>query len=177
MQTPENSVEEVKTFVVEDFRYGTASQNLTYNQILNSQQKRFNITIKEVYSKDVPKDYVIEQSIAPNEVVPYGTELVLTVSKGKEYVSIPNVMDYNVDNAVSALESAGFKVSVIEDENDGTHTADSVYQITPEAGEKAEKGSTVCIHIYGKPPETSTEKQESGLVGRLPSISDLLSRN
>ena len=177
VQTPENSVEEVKTFVVEDFRYGTASQNLTYNQILNSQQKRFNITIKEVYSKDVPKDYVIEQSIAPNEVVPYGTELVLTVSKGKEYVSIPNVMDYNVDNAVSALESAGFKVSVIEDENDGTHTADSVYQITPEAGEKAEKGSTVCIHIYGKPPETSTEKQESGLVGRLPGISDLLSRN
>ena len=121
--TPGDSVEEVKTFVVEDFRYGTASQNLTYNQILNSQQKRFKITIKEEYSKDVPKDYIIEQSVAPNEVVPYGTDLVLTVSLGKEYVRIPNVMNFHVDNAVSSLEEAGFEVSVIEDENDGTHEA------------------------------------------------------
>lgn len=172
----DDSIEEVKTFVVEDFRYGTASQNLTYNQILNSQQKRFKITIKEEYSKDVPKDYIIEQSVAPNEVVPYGTDLVLTVSLGKEYVRIPNVMNFHVDNAVSSLEEAGFEVSVIEDENDGTHEADSVYQITPEAGESAEKGSTVCIHIYGKPPEPDTSSAIGGLVGNLPGISDILTR-
>lgn len=170
------TVDEVKTFVVEDFRYGTASQNLTYNQILNSQQKRFKITIKEEYSKDVPKDYIIEQSVAPNEVVPYGTDLVLTVSLGKEYVRIPNVMNFHVDNAVSSLEEAGFEVSVIEDENDGTHEADSVCQITPEAGESAEKGSTVCIHIYGKPPEPDTSSAIGGLVGNLPGISDILTR-
>lgn len=169
--------EEIKTFVVEDFRYGTASQNLTYNQILSSQQKRFKITVQEAYSTEVPKDYIIEQSIAPNEVVPYGTELVLTVSKGKEYVRIPNVMDYSTDNAVSSLESAGFKVSVIEDPNDGTHEADRVYQITPNEGESAEKGSTVCIHIYGKPPEEeSTSRFGEGIVGNLPGISDILSR-
>ncbi len=169
--------EEVKTFVVEDFRYGTASQNLTYNQILSSQQKRFKITVQEAYSTEVPKDYVIEQSIAPNEVVPYGTELVLTVSKGKEYVRIPNVMDYSTDNAVNSLESAGFEVSVIEDANDGTHEADRVYQITPNEGESAEKGSTVCIHIYGKPPEEeSTSRFGEGIVGNLPGISDILSR-
>lgn len=175
-QNQSEPAEEERTFVVEDFRYGTASQNLTYNQILNSQQKRFQITVKEEYSKDIPKDYVIEQSIAPNEVVPYGTELVLTVSKGKEYVRIPDVMNYNVDNAVSSLEDAGFVVSVIEDENDGTHDADSVYQITPGASESAEKGSTVCIHIYGKPPEPETSSTLGGLVGRLPDISDILGR-
>lgn len=174
--TPGDSVEEVKTFVVEDFRYGTASQNLTYNQILNSQQKRFKITIKEEYSKDVPKDYIIEQSVAPNEVVPYGTELVLTVSLGKEYVRIPNVMNFHVDNAVRSLENAGFEVSVIEDENDGTHEPDSVYQITPGVGENAEKGSTVCIHIYGKIPEPDTSSPYGGLVGNLPNISDIISR-
>lgn len=168
--------EEVKTFVVEDFRYGTASQNLTYNQILNSQQKRFKITVKEEYSKDIPKDYIIAQSIEPQQVVPYGTELVLTVSLGPEYVRIPNVMNFNVDNAVNSLESAGFVVSVIEDENDGTHEADSVYQITPGVGENAEKGSTVCIHIYGKPPESETSSPFGGLVGNLPGISDILSR-
>lgn len=169
--------EEVKTFVVEDFCYGTASQNLTYNQILNSQQKRFKITVKEEYSKEVPKDYIIAQSIEPNQVVPYGTELVLTVSKGKEYVRIPDVMNYNVDNAVSSLEEAGFEVSVIEDANDGTHEADSVYQITPGVGESAEKGSTVCIHIYGKPPEPDTTGSTlGGLVGNLPGISDILGR-
>lgn len=175
-QEPSDTVDEVKTFVVEDFRYGTASQNLTYNQIFNSQQKRFQITAKEEYSKDIPKDYIIAQSVAPGEVVPYGTELVLTVSKGKEYVRIPDVMDFHVDNAVSSLESAGFVVSVIEDENDGTHEADSVYQITPGAGENAEKGSTVCIHIYGKAPEPETSSAVGGLVGRLPGISDILSR-
>lgn len=168
--------EEVKTFVVEDFRYGTASQNLTYNQILNSQQKRFKITVKEEYSKDVPKDYIIAQSIEPQQVVPYGTELILTVSLGPEYVRIPDVMNYNVDNAVSTLEGAGLVVSVIEDENDGTHEADSVYQITPGAGESVEKGSTVHIHIYGKPPEPDTSSHLGGLVGNLPGISDILSR-
>lgn len=175
-QGPNDTVDEEKTFVVEDFRYGTASQNLTYNQIFNSQQKRFKITAKEEYSKDVPKDYIIAQSIEPGGVVPYGTELVLTVSKGKEYVRIPDVMNYHVDNAVSSLENAGFVVSVIEDENDGTHDADSVYQITPDVGESAEKGSTVCIHIYGKPPEPDTSSVLGGLVGNLPSISDILSR-
>ena len=174
--TPGDGVEDVKTFVVEDFRYGTASQNLTYNQILNSQQKRFKITIKEEYSKDVPKDYIIEQSIAPNEVVPYGTELILTVSLGKEYVRIPNVMDFQVDNAVASLENAGFEVSVIEDENDGTHKADSVHQITPGAGESAEKASTVCIHIYGKVPEPDTSSRYGDLVGNLPDISNIISR-
>lgn len=174
--SPGGSKEEIKTFVVEDFRYGTASQNLTYNQILNSQQKRFKITIKEEYSKDVPKDYIIEQSVAPNEVVPYGTELVLTVSLGKEYVRIPNVMNFNVNNAISSLESAGFEVSVIEDENDGTHKADSVCQITPGAGESAEKGSTVCIHIYGKVSEPDTSSRYGDLVGNLPGISDIISR-
>lgn len=173
---PGDSVEEVKTFVVEDFRYGTASQDLTYNQILNSQQKRFKITIKEEYSKDVPKDYIIEQSVAPNEVVPYGTELVLTVSLGKEYVRIPNVMNFNVDNAISSLENAGFEVTVIEDENDGTHEADSVCKIIPGAGESAEKGSTVCIHIYGKVPEPDTSSPYGDLVGNLPGISDIISR-
>lgn len=173
---PGDSVEEVKTFVVEDFRYGTASQDLTYNQILNSQQKRFKITIKEEYSKDVPKDYIIEQSVAPNEVVPYGTELVLTVSLGKEYVRIPNVMNFNVDNAISSLENAGFEVTVIEDENDGTHEADSVCKIIPGAGESAEKGSTVCIHIYGKVPEPDTSLPYGDLVGNLPGISDIISR-
>lgn len=169
--------EEVKTFVVEDFRYGTASQNLTYNQILNSQQKRFKITVKEEYSKDVPKDYIIEQSVAPNEVVTYGTELVLTVSKGKEYVKIPDITDTNVDYAVSKLENAGFEVSVIEDPNDGSHEADSVCQVTPGVGEKAEKGSTVCIHVYGKPPEPESESQSKpGILGNLPGISDILSR-
>lgn len=169
--------EEVKTFVVEDFRYGTASQNLTYNQILNSQQKRFKITVKEEYSKEVPKDYIIAQSVEPQQVVPYGTELVLTVSKGKEYVRIPDVMNYHVDNAVSSLEGAGFEVSVIEDENDGTKDADSVYQITPGVGESAEKGSTVCIHIYGKPPEPDTTGSIlGGLVGNLHGISDILDR-
>lgn len=175
-QETNDPVNEVKTFVVEDFRYGTASQNLTYDQIFNSQQKRFKITVKEEYSKEVPKDYIIEQSIAPGEVVPYGTGLVLTVSKGKEYVRIPDVMNYNVDNAVSSLENAGFVVSVIEDENDGTHDADTVYQITPGVGESAEKGSTVCIHIYGKLPDPDTSSDLGGLVGRLPGISDILSR-
>ncbi|MCH5170437.1 MAG: PASTA domain-containing protein [Oscillospiraceae bacterium] len=180
----EDIAQDVKTFVVEDFRYGTASQNLTYNQIINSQQKRFNITVTEEYSSTVPENYIIEQSVAPGKEVPYGTDLVLTVSRGKEYVRIPDVMDYNVDRAKTTLEEAGFVVSVIEDENDGTHEENSVCQITPNAGENAEKGSTVCIHVYGQPPETEPESESEtesetsflgGLVGRLPDISDILS--
>lgn len=174
--TQDDVQQEEKTFVVEDFRYGTASQNLTYDQIAVSQQKRFKITKKEEYNSDVPANYIIEQSVAPNEVVSYGTELVLTVSLGKEYVSIPDIMNFTVDNAIATLEDKGFTVSVIEDENDGSFEADRVCQVTPGIGTKAEKGSTVCIHVYGKPPEKETDFWNRDLVGNLPGISDIIQR-
>lgn len=176
----EEPVSEEKTFVVVDFCYGTASQNLTYDEVANSaaQQKRFTITKKEVYSSEVPAGYIIEQSVAPNMVVPYGTPIEFTVSLGKEYVPIPDVLDIMSDDAVKLLEEAGFKVEISTDENDGTQIEGSVGKVTPGVKEKAEKGSTVYIHVWGEAPteaETeTTEKADVGWLGNLPNIGDFL---
>lgn len=181
-KTPTETEEEMpkeKSFVVVDFRYGTAGQNLTFDEIANStaQQKRFVISKKEAYSSEVPAGYIIEQSIAPDMVVPYGTAIEFTVSLGKEYVPIPDIMNLMKDDAVRLLEEAGFKVSVATDVNDGTQVADSVGQVTPAVGEKLEKGATVYIHVWGELPSTEPETSEQsdlGWLGNLPNIGEIV---
>lgn len=47
--------------------------------------------------------YIISQSIEEGQQVPYGTELVLTVSKGTEYIDIPDVSGKDYADAEKLL--------------------------------------------------------------------------
>ncbi len=176
----EEPVSEEKSFVVVDFRYGKSGQNLTYDEIAGStaQQKRFVISKKEVYDKEVPKGYIIEQSVAPDTVVTYGTPIEFTVSLGKEYVEVPDVLDLQSEDAIRMLEEKGFTVNVTTDENDGTQVANTVSKVTPEVHEQIEKGVTVYIHVWGEEPteeETeTTEKQNTGWLGGLTDFGSLV---
>lgn len=100
------------------------------------------------YSDEVAKDIVISQSIAKDTKVNKGTTVTIEVSLGQKpavKVVVPNIISYNRDEAIRALESAGLKYTYSGDE-DGT-----VISIKPVANTQVDQGSTVSFEL--KRPE------------------------
>jgi serine/threonine-protein kinase len=59
------------------------------------------------FSNEVPKGTVIDQSPAAGEKVAPHSNVDMTVSKGKETVTVPSVIGKNRDDAISTLVNAG----------------------------------------------------------------------
>lgn len=137
--------------------------NSSYDMIAQNpvQNERFTISSTSEYSTTVEKGYIISQSIEPGTEVEMGTALSFVVSKGPEYVTIPPVEGLNVDFAKQSLEEAGFVVSIITKENNGDYEEGTVYEVTPEQGSSKIKGSEVYIQVWGAPPSTEPETEES----------------
>lgn len=137
--------------------------NSSYDMIAQNpvQNERFTISSTSEYSTTVEKGYIISQSIEPGKTVEMGTKISFVVSKGPEYVTIPPVEGLNVDFAKQSLEEAGFVVNIITKENNGDYDEGTVYEVTPEQGTSKIKGTEVYIQVWGAPPSTEPETEES----------------
>ena len=137
--------------------------NSSYDMIAQNpvQNERFTISSTSEYSTTVEKGYIISQSIEPGTEVEMGTQITFVVSKGPEYVIIPPVEGLNVDFAKQSLEEAGFVVNVITKENNGDYEEGTVYEVTPAQGTSKIKGTEVYIQVWGAPPSTEPETEES----------------
>ena len=128
--------------------------------------ERFRFVVEYAYSSDVESDYIISQGTEEGQRVPMGSELKIVVSKGVEYITLPDVKGMQYDAAVQALINAGFTCTKIEKENDGTHTAGIVIDTTPQAGKNYEKGKEIFVQVWGEVPTT----QSSGLGDLIPNL-------
>ena len=102
---------------------------------------------------------VYAQSVKAGETVPQGSAIVLTVSKGTEMATVPDVGTLTADEATKQLENLGFKVKTVSVYNNGNYTPNTVKKsggTAPAAGESVAKGETVIIQVYGE-VETTTE--------------------
>ncbi len=63
-----------------------------------------------------------------------------------EQVVVPSVIDVNVQTATATLEAAGFEVNPITEPNDDK-PVDIVFDQSPHADERVDKGSTVTIKV------------------------------
>ena len=106
---------------------------------------------------------IIKQSITPGSQAPKNSTIILTVSKGLEYVSFPSTgvigADYNA--AKSLLEKDGYKVSKVEKSNPGTYTPGVVYQASLDSGSVNPKGSEVILTVWGEPVTTEPSTEPS----------------
>lgn len=96
------------------------------------------------YSSDVDEGLVISQSIDGGSTVSKGTVVTLTVSLGEKpsgQVEVPNVYTYTLDDAKSAIESAGLVCRWTGDE-DGT-----VVAMDPEPKTQVDEGTEVTIRL------------------------------
>lgn len=159
----ESTTEAPEMFEVPNF------ENSSYDMVAQNPVQNDRFTIKSImeYSTEVEKGYIISQSIEAGKVVEEGTEITFVVSKGPEYKIIPSVKNLYVDFAKEQLEEAGFVVNIITKENNGDYEEGIVAEVTPEEGASRVKGTNVYIQVYGPPPSTEPQTEESTTNGGL----------
>ncbi|WP_230973389.1 Stk1 family PASTA domain-containing Ser/Thr kinase [Aeromicrobium terrae] len=99
----------------------------------------FKVSIEQAFSDEVPKGDVISQSPSSGAGFKKDT-IVLTVSRGPEFIPVPDMVGHSKNFAIKQLEAAGFKVRAVL----GTGNF-KVRSQSPRGGTKARVGSTVTI--------------------------------
>jgi eukaryotic-like serine/threonine-protein kinase len=101
------------------------------------------------FSNEVEKGVVIDQSPAAGEKVAPHSNVDITVSKGKETVTVPSVIGKNRDDAISTLVNAGLDPRAFPVAS--SKAVDTVTGQDPPAGKVIEKGSRVRINYSSGP--------------------------
>jgi len=107
----------------------------------------FQVSVREVFSNDVNEGIVIDQNPRQGASLQRGSTVEITVSRGPETVAVPNVLNQTEDAARTTLTNAGFVVRV-------SHAAGDqgiVIGQSPNAGQRAQPGSTVTITVGNTP--------------------------
>ena len=147
---------EVPDFVTNGYTQADVENNGAWNE-------QFAITFEFEYSSDVEEGIIFKQSVPAGESVPMASDIVLTVSRGIQTETIPDLSNKPIDEAKKTLEDLGFKVSSVEVYNDGTHTPKTVkatYGSAPAAGEEAAVGDEVILQVYGEVQTTTQPTTE-----------------
>ncbi len=104
-------------------------------------------------SDTVRKDRVIGTQPPGRSQAEQGTAVQLLVSTGPEQVAVPDVRGKSEEDARSALEQAGFKVTVKRQESDAEDPGTVLSQ--QPAGGQAARGSGVTITVAAEPRQVT----------------------
>ena len=96
---------------------------------------------------------VLAMSPAAGAEVDKGATVALTVAKEPKQVAVPDVLGSEVNDAVDALEEAGFRVRQREESVETPDEDDVVSAQNPPAGQKHDRGSRVTITVGRFEPE------------------------
>jgi serine/threonine-protein kinase len=112
-----------------------------------------------VNNSTAPQGQVISQNPTPGTTATKGSTVNFNVSNGPPQVTVPDVVGYTSQQAVSTLEAAGFQVTQQYSSTDASQ--DNIVQgQNPPGNSQASKGSTVTItigqHSPGPPPPPTT---------------------
>lgn len=107
----------------------------------------FEVTVKEEFSDTVENGKVISQSPGANSLGNKGDTITITVSKGKELIKVPNVLNKTKDDAVKTLTDAGLAAGNITEENSDAVAAGNVIRQGIAADTEVEKGTKVDLVI------------------------------
>jgi len=110
---------------------------------------QFNFNVRYAYHDTIQEGYVTDQSIAPGEQVPPGTNITLTVSSGPGNEVMPNVVGRNVTQVRQELEALGFEVEIGRIiPNDDPARANTVEHVSLREGVAHLRGSRVLLRIW-----------------------------
>ena len=103
----------------------------------------FDVKQQYVYSEDLPAGVVISQTPGAGNA-DKGSHVTLIISKGSEYVFIPNLFSLTQAKAVATLKDLDLKVNV---KTVGKKKVKVVTNVSPKVGTKVKRGSTVTITV------------------------------
>jgi beta-lactam-binding protein with PASTA domain/tRNA A-37 threonylcarbamoyl transferase component Bud32 len=98
---------------------------------------------------DAPVDQVINQRPDAGVLLEKGRTVVLTVSARQ--VPLPNLVGQTFDQASAALTKLGLTANRVEQAS-ADHAPDTVLSMSPTAGTKVDKGTTVELTVAVEPP-------------------------
>ena len=104
----------------------------------------FVVVTKYVFDENVLAGAVIQQTPDGSAPVAKGAKVILIVSKGSEFVFIPNLYSLSEAKALKALSDIDLKVTV---KKMGKKSVKNVTNIAPKVGSKVKRGSTVVITV------------------------------
>lgn len=107
---------------------------------------------KESYSPAYEAGVIFRQQPQAGRTVKQGQKLVLTVSKGADWRTVPDVQGQERAEALSALQEEGFSTSV-EFLEDGTLEAYTVIRTEPAAGTQALAGDRIKVVVACPVPD------------------------
>jgi len=117
----------------------------------------FSVARRDVDSEEA-KGIVVDQS--PSGSAKPGSTVTLSVSKGPQDATVPDVTSQDEGSAQSTLESAGFVVRIVRQDVTDPGLGGIVLSQSPTGGTKAKPGSTVTITVgnfaSGEPPPPPT---------------------
>ena len=99
----------------------------------------FDVNVKYNFSDSIFKGQVIAQSPEKSELIGKGSKIELIISKGSEFVFVPNVLGKNKNDASVDLENLGLKVSA--------KGSGKVNNISPAIGSKVKQGTVITITL------------------------------
>lgn len=104
--------------------------------------------VKEEFSEEFEEGYVMAQSPNAGDMVKKGRKVTLTVSKGKEEIKMPDLVDMPESAAMSELQdlNLGLKIT-IKDESSKDIRQGSIVRTEPKADEKLEKGQEIILYV------------------------------
>ena len=99
----------------------------------------FDVDATYKFSDNVFKGLVISQTPEKSESIGMGSKIELVISKGPEFVFVPNVLGKNKNDASVDIENLGLKVSI--------KGSGKVNNISPAIGTKVKQGTTITLTL------------------------------
>ena len=104
----------------------------------------FKVLPTYAFSESVPAGAVISQEPNSNGKLPKGSKISIVISKGSEFVFVPNLFSLTESKASSILKDLGLKVAV---KRMGSKKVKNVTAVSPNVGSRVKRGSTVTIQV------------------------------
>ena len=133
--------------------YDVISNSDAYNNLV--------FTAQYEYNDEYAKGLIFEQSIAKNDPYNDGAEILVKVSLGPKYITIPDYLTLNKKDYFAKLNDLGIKYEEQEELTEDTLEG-YVSRTSKEPGEKldVEAGEILTVYVAKNPPKTEPPETE-----------------
>ena len=116
------------------------------------------------YNSSYDEGVIYQQNPSAGRTVKEQQTLTLKISKGTQWVTVPNVISMVQDDAVSTLKNEGLNV-VVNPIQDNTVAAGTVVRTDPAVGEQLAGNTTITVYV--SQGVTVTDEQVPSVVGKM----------
>lgn len=102
---------------------------------------------REVFDNEIPENHIISQDPSPGRTVKQNRVIFVRLSRGAEYVDMPDVVGLTLREARLNLTQAGFTLGEQMETFEPNMAVNQVVDQSPEAGERVQKGIPVNLVV------------------------------